>query len=44
MKEIMITGQKVILVKPQTYMNLSSESINVIDYYKVDPEGTDRDL
>ena len=35
----MIAGQKVILVKPQTYMNLSGESIrSVIDYYKVDPE------
>ena len=35
----MIAGQKVILVKPQTYMNLSGESIqSVIDYYKVDHE------
>ena len=35
----MIAGQKVILAKPQTYMNLSGESIrSVIDYYKVDPE------
>ena len=35
----MIEGQKVILAKPQTYMNLSGESIrSVIDYYKVDPE------
>ena len=35
----MIAGQKVILVKPKTYMNLSGESIrSVIDYYKVDPE------
>lgn len=32
-----IGGQKVILVKPQTYMNLSGESIReVIDYYKID--------
>lgn len=32
-------GDKVILVKPQTYMNLSGESIReVCDYYKVDPE------
>lgn len=32
-----IAGQKVILVKPQTYMNLSGESIrSVIDFYKVD--------
>ncbi len=34
-----IEGQKVILVKPQTYMNLSGESIRgVMDYYKVDAE------
>ena len=34
-----IDGQKVILVKPQTFMNLSGESIrSIIDYYKVDPE------
>ena len=34
-----IDGQKVILVKPQTYMNLSGESVrDVIDYYKVDEE------
>lgn len=32
-----IDGQKVILVKPQTYMNLSGESVReAIDYYKVD--------
>ena len=32
-----IDGQKVILVKPQTYMNLSGESVrDVIDYYKID--------
>lgn len=32
-----IGGQKVLLVKPQTYMNLSGESVRaVIDYYKVD--------
>ena len=35
----MIAGQKVILAKPQTYMNLSGESIrSILDYYKVDPE------
>lgn len=34
-----IEGQKVILVKPQTYMNLSGESIRgITDYYKVDEE------
>lgn len=32
-----VEGEKVILVKPQTYMNLSGESVReVIDYYKVD--------
>lgn len=34
----MIDGEKVVLVKPQTYMNLSGESVReVIDFYKVDP-------
>lgn len=34
-----IDGQKVILVKPQTFMNLSGESIRtVIDYYKIEEE------
>lgn len=33
----MIAGQKVILVKPQTYMNLSGESLReVVDFYKTD--------
>lgn len=32
-------GQKVILVKPQTFMNLSGESIReIVDYYKIPPE------
>lgn len=32
-----VAGQKCILVKPQTFMNLSGESVReVIDYYKVD--------
>ena len=32
-----IEGQKVLLAKPQTYMNLSGECIReVLDYYKVD--------
>ena len=34
-----IEGQKVLLVKPQTYMNLSGESVRgLVDYYKVDME------
>jgi len=34
-----IAGQKVILAKPQTYMNLSGESIRgLVDYYKIDEE------
>lgn len=34
-----IQGQKVILAKPQTYMNLSGESVrSLLDYYKVDEE------
>lgn len=34
-----IEGQKVILAKPQTYMNLSGESVRgLIDYYKIDEE------
>lgn len=35
----MINGNKVVLVKPQTYMNLSGESLrSVVDYYKIYPE------
>lgn len=35
----MIGGEKVILVKPQTYMNLSGESVRaVLDFYKLDPQ------
>ena len=34
-----IEVQKVLLVKPQTYMNLSGESIReLVDYFKVDPK------
>ena len=34
-----IEGQKVLLVKPQTFMNLSGESVRaVMDFYKIDPE------
>lgn len=35
----MIEGQKVLLVKPQTFMNLSGESIGaLLNFYKVEPE------
>ena len=34
-----INNQKILLVKPQTYMNLSGESVReVLSYYKVDTE------
>lgn len=34
-----IHGEKVILVKPITYMNASGESLRpLVDYYKIDPE------
>ena len=34
-----IEGNKVILVKPQTFMNLSGESLReIVDYYKIDEE------
>ena len=33
------SGQKVILAKPQTFMNLSGESVaELLHYYKIDPE------
>ncbi len=35
----MIEGQKVFLIKPQTFMNLSGESIGaVLNFYKLEPE------
>lgn len=34
-----ISGQKVILAKPQTFMNLSGESIReIVNYYNINPE------
>ncbi|MGN0506271.1 MAG: aminoacyl-tRNA hydrolase [Lachnospiraceae bacterium] len=34
----MIAGERVLLVKPQTYMNLSGESVRaVLDFYKAEP-------
>lgn len=34
-----IEGEKVVLAQPQTYMNLSGESVRaLVDYYKVDTE------
>ena len=34
-----IEGQKVILAQPQTYMNLSGESVReLVDFYKIEPE------
>ena len=34
-----VNGEKVVLVKPQTFMNLSGESVReVVDFYKVDPQ------
>ena len=34
-----IEGHKVLFVKPQTFMNLSGESVrSVMDFYKIDPE------
>ena len=35
----MIGGERVILLKPMTYMNLSGEAVRAwLDYYKLDPE------
>lgn len=39
--ETNIAGEKVILVKPQTYMNNSGVAVReVCDYYKIEPENT----
>lgn len=38
-EEVFINGEKIILVKPQTFMNLSGESvIQFVHYYDIDPE------
>ena len=35
----LVAGQRVLLVKPQTYMNLSGESIrDIASFYKIPPE------
>ena len=37
--EAMIGGKRVLLVKPQTFMNLSGECVRaVLDYYKISPD------
>jgi len=37
--EGMISGQKVLLAKPQTFMNLSGNSVReIVEYYKTDPQ------
>jgi len=34
-----VSGQKVLLVKPQTFMNLSGNSVReIMDYYRIEPE------
>ena len=37
--EAMLGGVKTLLIKPQTYMNLSGEAVRqALDFYKLDPE------
>lgn len=37
--EGIFNGEKILLVKPQTYMNLSGESLRqIVDFYKIDSE------
>lgn len=39
MGNCLIQGNKVLLAMPQTYMNLSGESVRaIVDYYQIDPE------
>lgn len=34
-----VDGEKVVLMKPQTYMNASGEAVRkIVDFYKIDPE------
>lgn len=34
-----IAGEKVVLAKPQTYMNLSGEAVReIVDFYKIEPQ------
>src|SRR5690625_4273897 len=36
--EEVLNGKKIILVKPQTYMNLSGQAVKeIINFYKLDP-------
>jgi PTH1 family peptidyl-tRNA hydrolase len=38
MSEGSIDGEKIFLLKPTTYMNLSGESVSkVVNFYKIDP-------